>query len=202
MKTTTYDKEKLALIQSMLNSKGVYNYRFCVENDCYACDRQGNFYSVCRRQHSKAGRVIENFKVTYLKGSKDRYGYVTYRITVNGEKKHLKAHRMMLNAWIGQNDDLVVNHKDGNKANNSLENLEWCTVAENNAHAIKMGLINPHAPKKYNYAVPISEWITIYILFKHCGFSYSELGRMNNCAHETIKKIVERVSSIMPEEVG
>ena len=69
-----------------------------------------------------------------LNGSIDKYGYVTYRITIDGIKKHLKAHRMMLNAWIGERQNLVVNHKDGNKQNNALSNLEWCTVAENNAH--------------------------------------------------------------------
>ena len=197
----SHDDEALKKIEFLLDSEGIDDYKFCVENDCYVCDRHGNFYSVCKRQQSKAGRVIEDFRVIPLKGSKDRYGYSTYRITVAGIKKHLKGHRMMMNAWIGQNDNLVVNHKDGNKTNNSLDNLEWCTVAENNAHAKKTGLFDPHAAKNFNYAVPTVDWMTVYILYKHCGFSYSELGRMNNCAHDTIKRIVERVSAAMPKEV-
>ena len=56
-----------------------------------------------------------------LNGSIDKYGYVTYRITIDGIKKHLKAHRMMLNAWIGERQNLVVNHKDGNKQNNASQ---------------------------------------------------------------------------------
>ena len=80
-------------------------------------------------------RISENvYSQMKLNGSIDKYGYVTYRITIDGIKKHLKAHRMMLNAWIGERQNLVVNHKDGNKQNNALSNLEWCTVAENNAH--------------------------------------------------------------------
>lgn len=198
----SYDDETLKRIESLLNSEGIDDYKFCMENDCYVCDRHGNFYSVCKRQRSKAGRIIENFRVIPLKGSTDRYGYTTYRITVDGIKKHLKGHRMMMNAWIGQNDSLVVNHKDGNKANNALTNLEWCTVAENNAHAIRTGLFNPHGRKKFDYVVPVEDWMTVYLLYKHCGYSYSELGRMNNCAHDTIKKIVERISAVMPKEVA
>ena len=37
-------------------------------------------------------------------------------------------------------DNLVINHKDGNKLNNNLENLEWCTQAYNNAEAYRLGL--------------------------------------------------------------
>ena len=102
-----------------------------------------------------------------LNGSIDKYGYVTYRITIDGIKKHLKAHRMMLNAWIGERQNLVVNHKDGNKQNNALSNLEWCTVAENNAHAISTGLFDPHAAK-HELAIPLADWLTLYILYEHC----------------------------------
>ena len=96
-----------------------------------------------------------------LNGSIDKHGYATYPMTIDGIKKHLKAHRMMLNAPIGERQNLVVNHKDGNKGNNALSNLEWCTVAENNAHAISTRSLDPHAAKE-ELAIPLADWLTLY----------------------------------------
>jgi len=194
---TTHDAAHLLWIDEQFNRLGVKNYRFCVENDCYLCDINGNFYSVCTRQLSKAGDLIEKYAVRKLNGSLDKYGYMTYRILVNGAKKHLKAHRMMLNAWIGEQPNLVVNHIDGNKQNNALSNLEWCTIAENNKHAIDTGLFNPQAPKPKLYAVSTCDWMPIYILHKHFDISCCELGRMYRCCHSTISRIINLVDHIM-----
>ena len=197
----SHSEKALGYIEAELKNYGVYDYRFCVENDCYVCDKFGNLYAVCRRQHSKNGNLVEKYGVHRLLGSVDKYGYITYRMTVDGIKKHLKAHRIMLNAWVGEKPDMSVNHMDGNKKNNALENLEWCTVAENNAHAIKTGLLDPYNQKGHLRKIPSVDWISLYILYKHCGYSYSELGRMNGCTHDTIKRIVEKVDRILPKEV-
>ena len=196
----THSGQALMWIEKELNNMGVNEYRFCTENDSYVCDCYGNFYSVCHRQLSKSGNLIEKYRIKKLKGSIDKYGYVTYRITVDGKKRHLKAHRLMLNAWLGEHVNLVVNHKDGNKKNNSLDNLEWCTVAENNKHAIETGLLD-FSKIKRKYKIPLYDWIIIYVLYKHCGVSLSELGRKNGVSHDTIAKIIEKVSLILPQEV-
>lgn len=199
MMATSHDSSHLIWINEQMKKQGIRNYRFCVENDCYVCDINGSFYSVCTRQLSKAGNLIEKYAVRKLNGSVDKYGYLTYRILVNGEKKHLKAHRLMLNAWVGEQPNLVVNHIDGNKQNNALSNLEWCTVAENNAHAIQMGLYNPYTRKPCMYAVSTCDWMAVYILHKHFGMSFSELGRRYHCCHTTISKIVSQIDNIMRE---
>lgn len=197
----THSEENLRYIRELLKKSGVNEFRFCVENDCYVCDRHGSFYSVCKRQYSKAGKLIEKYELNKLQGSVDKDGYTTYRITVDGMRKHLKGHRMMMNAWVGVMDDMVVNHKDGNKQNNNIDNLEWCTVAANNAHAIETGLFNPHQLTGRLRRVPSCNWMSIYIMHKHCGYSLSELGKMNGCAHDTIKKIIEKIDGIIPREV-
>ena len=62
-----------------------------------------------------------------------------YRLSINGVSKDLYAHRMVAETFIPNNDLLkdCVNHIDGNKLNNSINNLEWVTKGENNRHAIK-----------------------------------------------------------------
>lgn len=58
-------------------------------------------------------------------------------------KKKCKVHDLVLGAFIGPKPKgYGVNHKDGNKQNNSLANLEYCTQAANQAHAIATGLWN------------------------------------------------------------
>lgn len=76
-----------------------------------------------------------------LKTSIDNKGYHRIRVTIEREKKTFKLHREVAKAFIPNPDNKPqVNHKDGNKNNNSATNLEWVTNKENCNHAIKNGL--------------------------------------------------------------
>lgn len=80
----------------------------------------------------------------YLKGSVLKNGYLSYMLTLsNGIKKRLYAHRLVAEYFIPNNDinKIQVNHIDGNKLNNNIENLEWVTPSENIQHAVSNGLI-------------------------------------------------------------
>lgn len=73
-----------------------------------------------------------------FKGSVNSHGYCVVSLTKNGIKKDHKIHRLLASAFISNpmpNDYDCVNHIDGNKLNNSLENLEWCTRRQNVKHA-------------------------------------------------------------------
>lgn len=75
---------------------------------------------------------------TVLKGNVNSYGYRVVSLTKNRVKKDLKLHRLLAMAFIENPDPKLcncVNHIDGNKLNNSLDNLEWCTKGRNNKHA-------------------------------------------------------------------
>lgn len=75
-----------------------------------------------------------------------RKGYATVTLSKNGISKIHSIHRLIATAFIPNPDNLpIINHIDGNKTNNDLSNLEWCTQLENMRHAFKTGLIN-HKP--------------------------------------------------------
>ena len=87
----------------------------------YIVDTRGNIFSLYRRRR--------------LRGAKNSKGYLQL------PNKAL-LHRVVAEAWCkGKTvERSMVNHIDGNKCNNHPSNLEWCTAAENNAHARAMGL--------------------------------------------------------------
>ena len=79
----------------------------------------------------------------YLKGQENiKNGYFSYNITLpNGSKKRLYAHRLVAQAFIPNPENKTeVNHIDGNKLNNYIDNLEWVTSKENQQHAIATAL--------------------------------------------------------------
>ena len=68
-------------------------------------------------------------------------GYKCVGLTKRTKMKIKKVHRLVANAFIpNTHNKPQVNHKDGNKLNNLVDNLEWCTAKENIIHAHKKGL--------------------------------------------------------------
>ena len=68
-------------------------------------------------------------------------GYVYVQLCKDGDCKNIRLHRLVAETFIPNPRNLPqVNHKDGNKENNCVNNLEWCTNQENVKHAYKMGL--------------------------------------------------------------
>lgn len=84
-------------------------------------------------------------KETILKSCVSRNGYPTaVLISDNGKKKTKYVHRLVAESFLdNKNNENCVNHKDGDKLNNCLENLEWCSYKENTLHAFKNNLMNP-----------------------------------------------------------
>lgn len=82
-------------------------------------------------------------KTQVLKTKIDRYGYEVVALSINGVKKDLKIHRLVAEAFLPNPDNLpTVNHKDGNKKNNLLSNLEWSSYTDNQQHAHDIGLFS------------------------------------------------------------
>ena len=82
------------------------------------------------------GSVYSKHYNRFLKPQKNR-NYLTYKMF----NKMLKVHRVVAEAFIpNPNNKPQVNHKDGNKLNNDVSNLEWVTASENGLHSYKLGL--------------------------------------------------------------
>ncbi len=100
--------------------------------------KAGNTYEV-----SKTGD-IRNSKTGKLLKQNIASGYKGVTIRPNGRKSkavRLRTHRCVAEAFIENYfEGAVVNHKDGNKLNNNVENLEWCSHSENTIHAYNTGL--------------------------------------------------------------
>jgi hypothetical protein len=99
---------------------------------------------------SKDGLVLNISKNTCLNGSVNPDGYHNFRLTRNdGYCYTWGLHRLLCYVFKsedGFNNSLTVNHIDGNKSNNDLLNLEWCTYKEQQEHAGRLGLTNKCSP--------------------------------------------------------
>ncbi len=91
----------------------------------------------------ECGVVINKRGSSPLKPSKSKNGYLRVVILYNNQKKYYLLHRFIMEAFHGLSK-LTVNHKDGNKLNNALSNLEYVTQKQNIEHAYHTGLKNNH----------------------------------------------------------
>jgi hypothetical protein len=67
-----------------------------------------------------------------LKSQVNKYGYLSVKLTKDGKSKRYMVHRLVATAFLpNQNHCKEINHKDENKQNNSVDNLEWCTRSYN-----------------------------------------------------------------------
>ncbi|HBI91157.1 MAG TPA: hypothetical protein DDY58_01255 [Terrisporobacter glycolicus] len=95
-------------------------------------------------QISNLGRVRSlNYRRTgkakTLKGFITTKGYIQIKL----QNKHILMHRLVAEAFISNFKNYpYINHIDGNKTNNLVNNLEWCTARENTVHAYKNRLID------------------------------------------------------------
>lgn len=90
---------------------------------------------------NKKGYIFSLVVKRMLEGTVCLYGYRVFTLKDdNGKARKMKHHRLLAMMFIDGDHSLHINHKDGNKLNNNLDNLEWVTIAENNRHAIKEGL--------------------------------------------------------------
>ncbi len=100
---------------------------------------------------SSAGRIMSNKTGRVLKNSSHNCGYRVTSISYNGKRKRVTVHRLVAVAFIpNPKNKPCVNHKNGVRDDNRVENLEWCTHKENINDHIRVGKIEKINETKLN----------------------------------------------------
>lgn len=95
--------------------------------------------------HKLKGKIMNG---TVSPGRNGKDGYLVVNLRKNGKAHVVAIHLLVANAFIANpNNYPTVNHIDGNKYNNNVDNLEWASYAYNNTHALQTGLRKPRGTK-------------------------------------------------------
>ena len=107
--------------------------------------------------HGKSKKIIKKEKILKPIINK-RNGYVYCGLSDNGTKS-IRLHKLVLNTFNPCDDEkMQVNHINGNKQDNRLENLEWCTCKENINHAYKIGLKEGRRDKNNTLSKKVAQY--------------------------------------------
>ena len=139
----------------------------------------------------KNGRIYSEFINRYITPTEDSSHYLQNTLVDdNGNRKTIKTHRLVAIAFLPNPENLPdVNHKDFNRRNNNVENLEWWTEKYNTQYTSKYNLdINKESYMKLS---PLTEEHVLLIpTLLNYGFSVKLISRLYRVGHITIRNIV------------
>lgn len=119
----------------------------------YQVSSAGNVKTLARTKVGKGGGVWQ-VKEAILTPQKDAYGYYRVCLTKNGKSTYKRVHRLVAEAFIPNPDNLPqINHKDEEKLNNCVENLEWCDAKYNSNYGTRLERV---ADKKSIWVIKLS----------------------------------------------
>ena len=124
---------------------------------------------------------VRHWKQRILK-HRGEYYKTGYRVTLwkNGKPKDFLVARLVATTFLGKSD-LTINHIDGNRFNNHIENLEWCTIAENVRKAFEMGLVPQRKVTLTNKKTKeVSTFRSMSETSKFLGFNHGYISCMVN----------------------
>lgn len=125
-------------------------------------------------------------------------GYLITTLCRSGYNKSVSAHRLVAQAFIpNPKKKPCVNHKNGIKYDNKIENLEWCTHQENTDHAVRNKLVGEHKIKKRRKGadhplIKLSTEEILYIRANHKIIKTSVLAKMFNISSSAVGNIGAR----------
>jgi hypothetical protein len=135
------------------------------------------------------GRIYSFKTKKYMALSIQKSGYVCVRLCQNYKKKTFRIHRLLATYFIlNPENKKEINHIDGNKLNNSLNNLEWVTKSENQIHARKLGLIKKNFGVNHFASKKVLQMTKDNALVKMWD-SVADAARFFNCNPDIINRV-------------
>lgn len=149
-------------------------WRKIKEYEGYEVSNYGEVRTLGLKQEYSDGRVIGK-PSKLLKPNAANNGYYNVFLYKNTKKKGYGIHRLVAQAFIPNPDNLPqVNHINGNKHDNRVENLEWCNASYNQLHAVKKGLVKVHKVEQYDLSGKyIKTWDSIKEITKTFKVSHT-----------------------------
>ena len=148
---------------------------------------------------SNLGRVRKNTRKHHndviSEFCKDRDGYCRCTVFLpDGRKTSAPVHRLVAKAFIDNPDNKTcVNHKDNDRTNNRVENLEWVTPKENVIHSFL------HGNRKVHKEVPTNTVLTDFQVSQidklRTIYSVSQIAKLFNIKYTTLKNIIRKVKT-------
>ena len=140
-------------------------------------------------QISNLGRVksLKLGREKILKPKEHRNGYTQVYLWEEGKSKLFFVHRLIMLAFVGKSD-LQVNHKNGIKADNRLENLEYCTASENMTHAYSIGLKKVLKGEKHGQS-KLTRSCAERIKYGHHGITQQEIAEIYGVSRTQVYSI-------------
>ena len=164
----------------------------------YRGEDYGDYYEVSNYGNIRNAKTKKIRKQNLTK--KGKYCFVSGSLGSREDKITFRVHKAVAETFISNPSNLPeVNHKDGNKLNNHVDNLEWCTGTENMKHASEYGLLHPRRGEDTSWSKLTNETVK-YIRDNYIPYSKEfgtrALGRKFGVDHDTIRSVLNNKSWI------
>lgn len=132
----------------------------------YEVSNKGRVRSLDRLVVDMGGKRERLFKGTIMRLQNDKDGYKFVHLHLHGvEKRNIKIHRLVAKCFIPNPKNLpYINHKDFDRSNNKVSNLEWCTAQQNTVYSRKVGRIRNWTAGKFGKDNKQSRLLLMYDL--------------------------------------
>ena len=138
---------------------------------------------------TESGEVF-NKNGNKLKQQTSKDGYKVVSITRNNKNKKFTVHRLVAIAYIPNPENKpCVNHIDGDKTNNHVSNLEWCTYSENSKHSFENGLQVSLKGEEVHSAILTEGQVHEICKLMESGYRNGDVAKMFNIANYFIANI-------------